>query len=62
VDAHLQAIEDCFLLYGPEATNADFREFLHLPSQRKTAYLVEKLHLPTSGTKKGMIYHQPPIQ
>jgi hypothetical protein len=61
-DAHLQAIEDYFLLHGPKATNADFREFLHLPSQRKIAYLVEKLHLPTSGTKKGMIYHQSPIQ
>jgi hypothetical protein len=60
-DAYIQGIEDYFHLYSSTATNADFREFLHLPSQRKTTYLVEKLHLPTSGVTKGMIYHQPPI-
>jgi hypothetical protein len=60
-DAFIQGVFDYFLLYSPSATNADFRWFLHLPSQRKVANLLEKLHLPTTGVTKGMVYHRPPV-
>lgn len=58
-DAHLQPINDYFLLIKPWITNAELRIFLHLPSPRAAAYLLSFLNLPSTGTNKGRIYHQP---
>jgi hypothetical protein len=58
-DAHLPAINDYFLLIKPWFTNSELRIFLQLPSPRAAAYLISFLDLPTTGTNKGRIYHQP---
>ncbi|MBP3040855.1 NERD domain-containing protein [Bacillaceae bacterium Marseille-Q3522] len=56
--AHIQAINDYFLLLAPTITNKEFRQFTHLQS-RKTAYkLLMEMKLPYSGDKKSRTYFQ----
>jgi hypothetical protein len=58
-DAYLEAVNDYFLLINPSITNSELREFLQLPSRRSSTYLFTLLNLPSTGSKKGRIYHQP---
>jgi hypothetical protein len=53
----LEAINDFFLLIKTTITNSELREFLHLPSRRTASYQLELLNLPSTGTKKGKVYH-----
>jgi hypothetical protein len=57
--AHLNGINDYFLLIKPTFSNPEIRTFLHLPSSRSTTSFLPKLNFPYSGTKRGRIYHQP---
>jgi hypothetical protein len=57
-DAHLQAINDYFLLIKPTFTNSELRKFLNIPSMKITRKLIAKLNLPHSGKNKGRIYFQ----
>lgn len=55
-DAHLPALRDYFLLWGPEITNQQFREFLCIDSVHKASKMLKKLNLPSIGTKKHRVY------
>ncbi len=61
-NAHIQAIHDYFLLIKTSVNNAELREFLHLPSTRIATYHLSHLHLSSTGTTKGRVYHQPPLK
>jgi hypothetical protein len=58
-DAHLQAINDYFLIIGPTITNSEITEFLHLPSSRGATNLFSHLNLPFTGKTKDRVYFQP---
>ncbi|WP_144061515.1 hypothetical protein [Bacillus sp. 1NLA3E] len=55
-DAHLPALRDYFLLWGPEITNRQFRDFLCIDSVHKASKMLKKLNLPSIGTKKQRVY------
>lgn len=57
-DAHLQAINEYFLLVKPSFANSELRKFLNLPSMNITGKLISKLNLSYSGKNKGRIYYQ----
>ncbi|MEH7108335.1 NERD domain-containing protein [Bacillus sp. JJ1764] len=57
--AHIHAVDVFFLLMKPSITNAELKEFLHLPSSRAAAYQLTLLNLPHSGATKDRVYHQP---
>ena len=52
-----EAIKDYFLLFHSSITNSELQEFLQLPTRRAAAYQLELLKFPSTGTKKGRIYH-----
>lgn len=56
-DAHLQALEDYFLLISPTITNRQFSSFVHLPSQKLSSKLLAKSGLIPAGSTKGRRYH-----
>ncbi|WP_274856834.1 nuclease-related domain-containing protein [Bacillus methanolicus] len=58
-DAHVQAIQDYFLLLSPTITNKEFREFLHLSSRHAASKMLSSMNLPFSGENKGRIYFRP---
>lgn len=55
-DAHLKALKDYYLLFGPSITNQQFREFLHLPSMKIASRMLTSMKLPHSGSKKQRVY------
>jgi Nuclease-related domain len=54
--AHLQAIEDYFLLIKPTITNRELREFLLLPSRRTSTLILQSLDLTRIGLNRGVYY------
>lgn len=56
--AHLQAIEDYFLLISPSITNQKFRDFLLIHSTKTASRLLSELNLPFTGSLKGRVYYQ----
>lgn len=54
--AHLKALRDYYLLFGPLITNQQFCEFLHFPSMDLSYKKLISLNLPSSGPKKTRIY------
>ncbi|MEH7118152.1 nuclease-related domain-containing protein [Neobacillus vireti] len=52
-----EAIKDYFLLINTSITNSELQEFLQLPTRRAAAYQLELLKFPSTGTKKGRVYH-----
>ncbi|WP_066306037.1 nuclease-related domain-containing protein [Bacillus sp. FJAT-29814] len=58
-DAYLEAINDHFLIFGVPITNKEIREYLHIPNGRQATYFLRLCNLPSTGTNKGRIYHQP---
>lgn len=58
-DAHLKALKDYYLLFGPYITNQQFREFLGLDSMNIASKLLIKLNLPYTGAKKNRVYVLP---
>ncbi|WP_180953490.1 nuclease-related domain-containing protein [Bacillus sp. T33-2] len=60
-DAHIQSLNDYFLLFHPSITNQQFRDFHHITSIHTACKLLAKLNLPHTGINKGRVYHQPPF-
>lgn len=58
-DAHLEAIDDYFLLLSSCITNKSCREFLKIDSRHSVKKLLQSTSIRSSGTKKGTIYHSP---
>jgi hypothetical protein len=54
--AHLQAIEDYFLLIKQTITNQELRDFLFLPSRKTAAHILQSLNLIKRGANKGVFY------
>ncbi|MGM0853961.1 MAG: nuclease-related domain-containing protein [Bacillota bacterium] len=54
--AHLQAIQDYFLLIKPTITNQELRNFLNLSSPRSATLILQSLNLKTTGSTKGTVY------
>ncbi|MFI8684601.1 nuclease-related domain-containing protein [Rossellomorea sp. NPDC077527] len=54
--AHVQAIEDYFLLIKQSITNQELRDFLLLPSRKTASNILQSLNLTKIGTKKGVFY------
>ncbi|MBH9968778.1 NERD domain-containing protein [Bacillus sp. V3] len=57
-NAHIQAIDDYFLLMSNHLTNSTLRNFLHIPSRHAATYMLKSLNLKTSGIGKGKRYFQ----
>jgi Nuclease-related domain len=54
--AHVDALIDYGLLISPTITNAECKNFLHLPSTSVTTHLLKALHLPYTGFTKSRSY------
>ncbi len=54
--AHLQAIEDYFLLIKPSITNQELRDFLLLSSRKTATTILQSLNLTMTGSNKGVLY------
>lgn len=59
-DAHVQSLNDYFLLISNTVTNQQFREFIHLPSQSIAKKMLNSMNLSYTGEYKSRIYHAPP--
>lgn len=57
-DGHLQALEDYFLLINPSINNRQFREFVHLPSQKLASKLLRNSNLTATGSTKNRSYQR----
>jgi hypothetical protein len=55
-NAHLQAIDDYFLLMSDQITNSNLRKFLHISSRHTATYILKSLNLRSSGSGKGIYY------
>ncbi|MEH7123519.1 nuclease-related domain-containing protein [Bacillus sp. JJ1773] len=58
-DAHIQTIQDYFLLIGSTITNRQFRNFIQITSIQKSRRLLTSLNLPYSGYNKARVYFRP---
>lgn len=54
--AHVQAIRDCFLIYGPSVSSSVLRKFLHIDSPRSMIRLIHSMDLTYSGTFRNRVY------
>jgi len=57
-DAHIEAINDHFLLIKPTITNRECQTILRLPTSDVTRRILITLDLPTTGHTKNRVYHQ----
>ncbi|WML25118.1 nuclease-related domain-containing protein [Neobacillus sp. OS1-33] len=55
-DAHIDALNDYFLLFGPTITNTQFREFAHIESINVAKRLLHSEKLNFSGVNRYRIY------
>ncbi|MDF2858363.1 MAG: hypothetical protein K0Q87_4214 [Neobacillus sp.] len=55
--AHLQTVNDYFLLINQTITRNQFSQFLQIESTSKAKHLLLALNLPSSGSKRGTIYN-----
>jgi hypothetical protein len=55
-DAHINALKDYYLIYGPSITNRQFRDFLDISSIHQAKRLLLSMDLDSSGSKKGRVY------
>jgi hypothetical protein len=58
-DAHVQALKDYFLIYGPSITNRQFRDFTNIKSTTTAKRLLSSMNLLYNGTNKGRTYSPP---
>ncbi|WP_079506822.1 nuclease-related domain-containing protein [Mesobacillus jeotgali] len=58
-DAHIQALKDYFLIYGPFITNRQFRELTNINSTTTANRILTSLNLVYNGTNKGRTYSPP---
>ncbi|MED1862485.1 nuclease-related domain-containing protein [Fictibacillus nanhaiensis] len=55
--AHIQALKDYSLLFGPTITNSQFRDFIQLESRTIAKKYLLSMDLPTSGELRHRKYH-----
>jgi Nuclease-related domain len=55
--AHVQAINEYFLLIKPSITNAELRQFLHIDSPKIIHKLLTSMKLPSTGKFRDRVYH-----
>ncbi|MBT2679727.1 NERD domain-containing protein [Bacillus sp. ISL-35] len=55
-DAHIAALKDYFLIFGPHITSRQFSNFLNIPSIHQAKRLLTSMELDISGSKKGTVY------
>jgi hypothetical protein len=60
--AHIQAVNDYFLLIKPSITNAELRQFLHIDSINIAQKILSAMNLPFTGKFRDRVYHQPPVK
>ncbi|WP_409270030.1 nuclease-related domain-containing protein [Neobacillus sp. SCS-31] len=58
-DAHIQALRDYLLLFGPMISNQELRWFLHLPSKSITSKLMAEVKLEKVGSTRNARYKLP---
>ncbi|KQL51182.1 hypothetical protein AN964_19460 [Heyndrickxia shackletonii] len=54
-----ETLKDFYLLFQPNITNKEAREFLQISSESTIRRLLLDLGIPNSGTTKGSIYVLP---
>lgn len=59
-DAHIEAIQDYFLLINIKITAHQFREYLRISSISAASKLLTSMDLPYTGERKGRVYHNAP--
>ncbi|MCM3124049.1 MULTISPECIES: nuclease-related domain-containing protein [unclassified Mesobacillus] len=55
-DAHIQALRDYFLIYGPSINSKQFRDFTNVKSSSTAKRLLTNMDLNFLGTTKGRTY------
>ncbi|MFB7637542.1 hypothetical protein [Peribacillus butanolivorans] len=55
-DAHIQALQDYFILIGSTITNRQLREFLLVSSSASATRILQSLTLTSRGANKGRVY------
>jgi hypothetical protein len=55
-DAHIEALRDFFIIFGPAITSRQFSDFLQISSIHQSKRLLLALDLDSSGSTKGRIY------
>ncbi|MDR6999338.1 nuclease-related domain-containing protein [Neobacillus niacini] len=58
-DAHVQRINDHFLLIKPTITNVELRALLNISSRRVAYTILTSMDISFSGTNKGRVYYAP---
>lgn len=56
-EAHIQALKDYRLIFGPEITNQQCRTFLCIKSRSAAMTLLQSLNLKSDGRTKGTVYY-----
>ncbi|WP_256234991.1 nuclease-related domain-containing protein [Bacillus sp. EB600] len=56
--AHIESVNDYFLLTKDTITNSEFRDFLHLQTKDIAQKLLLKMNLPSTGNTKARVYHK----
>ncbi|MBT2661999.1 NERD domain-containing protein [Bacillus sp. ISL-45] len=55
-DAHIDGLNDFFIIYGPAITSRQFSNFLNISSIHQSKRLLSALDLDSAGSTKGKIY------
>lgn len=55
-EAHIAALRDFFIIYGPAITSRQFSDFLNIASIHQSKRLLSALDLDSTGSTKGRIY------
>ena len=55
-DAHIDALRDFFIIYGPAITSRQLSDFLNISSIHQSKRLLSGLDLNSTGSTKGRIY------
>ncbi len=58
-DAHLTALKDYALMFGPRITNTSARHYLNIKSSSITQKLLAEMNLPSNGTTRNYSYELP---
>jgi hypothetical protein len=57
-DAHVDAVNDHFLLISPRITNSEFRSFVHLKSRNVATNMLKDMDFIVTGTKRTCVYER----
>lgn len=60
-NAHINTINDYFLLVKPTCTNSEIRRFLQIESADMMQKILSQLNLPFTGSFRNRVYHSPTL-